>query len=113
MLEKSFQQTKVYSLFIGLKDGKSAHVGYINVKESLNPADFQFVEGKLWTAFTQEQRFEFGKFYVVAEVKRSADTVEDIASQFDEVIEEAIDNQIEAEMQQEVNDNLETEDAPF
>jgi hypothetical protein len=105
MLEKSYQQTKVYSLFIGLKDGQSAHIGFVNVKEDLPPADFQFVEGKLWTAFTQEQRFEFGKFYVVAEVKRSANTVEDIASLFDEAEEiQQVDKEIA---------DSETEDAPF
>lgn len=87
MSEESYQQSKVYSLFIGLKEGKSKHVGYINVKEGLPSGDFAFVEQLLWNLFTAEQRFEFGKFYVVAELKRGSDFTGDLSSLIEEEVE--------------------------
>jgi len=105
-----YQQTKVFPIYIPLTNGKSRHIGFVNVREQLEPADFKFVEDKLWSLINGQSKFAIGNFYVTAEVKRS----EEDGGSLEEMVAEAIDDHLEQEAQQEVNDKLEAEeDTPF
>jgi|13_taG_2_1085334.scaffolds.fasta_scaffold139934_2 hypothetical protein len=67
----NYQQTKVFSIFVGFNDGKQKLVGYVNVREQLSPADFKAVENKLWDMFQYKEHNTIGHFHIVPEVKRN------------------------------------------
>ena len=91
---KSYQQTKVFELHIGLKSGASKLVGHMNTREQLSSEDFTWVENKLFTEFTKAERFEFGIFYILARSKGASGS--SLAEMFDEeqpAVETAVDSE--------------------
>jgi len=92
---KSYQQTKVFELHIGLKSGASKLVGHVNTREQLSPEDFTWVENKLFTEFTKTERFEFGVFYIVARSKgvESGSSLAEMFGEEQPAVETAVDSE--------------------
>ena len=89
----NYQQTKVFSIFVDFKDGTSKLIGYLNVREQLEPADFKAVENKLWSMFQGgSEHTRIGKFYIVPEIKRS-ETEGDLAELLED--EEVVESETE------------------
>lgn len=101
----NYQQTKVFSIFIDFKDGTSKLVGYLNVREQLESADFKAVENKLWSMFKAGgDATKIGKFYIVPEVKRS-----ETAGDLSELLEDEEEHELTAD---ELDEKL-GDDTPF